>query len=116
MHHPAFCNIVSTINDYFMLVDDNSKCEIEEYIDESNEYEPQYGVVIKRKLSKGWINVVVIGAGEDDDTVEFNYVADSQSEKVIDSILIEDNDYSREAIRDAIRCILRQDKNASKNK
>ena len=115
MHHPDICNIVLTIDDYFMLVDDNSKCEIEGYVEELDEDESQYVVTIKRKLSKGWIKVSAIGVEEDDNTLEVNYVSDSQPGKLIQSIRIEDDDYSTETVRGAIRRVLKQDKNAVTN-
>ena len=98
-----------------MLVDDNSKCEIGGYVEESDEDESQYVVTIKRKLSKGWMKVSVVGLDEDDNTLEVNYLSDSQPVKLIQSIRIEDDEYSTDAVRNAIRRILKQDKNASQN-
>jgi hypothetical protein len=115
MHHPDICEILLTIDDYFILLDSNLKCEIEPYIDESDEDEPQRGVTIRRKLLNGYIEAKICGIGEDDDTVIFNYISNFESLKLVKSIEIECSDYSVNEVRSAVRTILRIDKESSQH-
>jgi hypothetical protein len=115
MHHPDICNIMLIIEDYFMLVDDkDSRCEIKSIVEEIDEDNCILGIQITRKLLNGYMSIDILGQGQDDDTVTFNYLKDLNSSNCLQSIEIECCDYSAEAVRTSVRDILRLDK-TSKN-
>jgi hypothetical protein len=117
MHHPDICKIILVIEDYFMLVADNNiKCQIEPIIDDTNDDECTYGVRISRKLLNGYIHASIWGESQDSDRVIFNYSSESNAYDYLESIEIECSDYSTDAVRDAVRSILKIDKNATKQK
>ena len=109
MHHPDICNILLIIDDYFLLMDGgDTKSQIEPIVDESDEYQPKRGVRISRKLLSGHLQADIWEMNEDDDTVTFRY-SDSCCDDV-HSIEIENCDYSRDEVREAVRTILKMDK------
>jgi hypothetical protein len=116
MHHPDICNIILIIDGYFLLLDSMDKCEIEPYVDDSDEYHPEYGVIIRRKLINGYLQATICGQGEDDDTVTFDYLQDLNSRNILESIEIECGDYSNETVNSAIRNIMIADKQFSQSR
>jgi hypothetical protein len=117
MHHPDICNIMLIIEDYFMLTDDkSSRCQIESIEDTDDDNERILGIKISRKLLNGHMYVEIRGEGQDDDTVTFNYLQNLNSDRYLESIEIECSDYCTDAVRDAVRSILKIDKNVAKQK
>ena len=114
MHHPDICDIILVIEDYFLVSNDvQSKCQIEAIIDESDEYQPKRGIKISRKLLNGYIHADIWEMDRDNDTVNLKYSVNSDFNSWVDSIDIECCDYSPEAVRTAVRSILKFDKNKS---
>lgn len=100
-----------------MLIDDNdSRCQIEPVVDAYDNGEPKLGLKIVRKLLNGYIHIFIIGEGRDNDDLILNYSSTIDMKECIESIKIECSDYSTDAVRDAVRTILRLDKNVMKQK
>jgi transcription antitermination factor NusG len=103
------------IEDYFMLIDDKAlRCQIESIEHNNNDGDRILGVKISRKLLNGYIYIEIRGEGQDDDTVTFNYLQDLNSDRYYHSIEVECSDYSTDTVRDAVRSILKLDKDAIK--
>ena len=111
MHHPDIFNILMTIDDYFMLTSDDSKCQIEAIIDDEDE--DKRGIKISRKISNGYIVADISNIDRDDDTVIFKYASDLNTLACGEYIEIESSDYSPESVRFAIRKILKRDKESA---
>jgi hypothetical protein len=117
MHHPDVCNILLVIQDYFLLLDNNdSKCQLEPIIDDSDDDNRVFGIKISRKLVNGYIHALIFGEDRDSDRVIFHYSSDLNSDRYLESIEIECSDYSTDTVRDAVRTLLKLDKNATKQK
>jgi hypothetical protein len=117
MHHPDICKIILTIEDYFLLLEDNRpKCQIDAIIDNSDDDNPVLGIKVSRKLVNGYIHFLVWDEDRDSDRVVFNYSSELNSNAYLESIEIECSDYSTDTVRDTVRTILMLDKNAQKLK
>jgi hypothetical protein len=119
MHHPDIHDILITVQDFFFLADDQSNCEIipfHYHIDMSSSrgLSLARGFWIRRKLSLGWLEVIVMDLEEDSNTVVFEYLSNLEPKNVVKAIEIEWNDYSLDRVQDAVREILIMDKKATK--
>jgi hypothetical protein len=117
MHHPDICDILLAIEDFLLLVDDSSYCEI---IPQHCYGGEGYGnevlfrqICLRRKLACGWLDVVIRGLGEDDNTISFEYLSRLEPRSIHRIITIERDDYSLDRVRDAIREILILDKKST---
>lgn len=112
MHHPDICNIILTIEDYFILTDDNQPIyTIEPIKFNREERKPTLGIRIIRKLYNGYLKAEINELGKDDNTVIFTYSKDLNNDDYIDRVKIEFRDYSTEEIRTTVRNMLIMDKN-----
>ena len=120
MHHPDLHDIVASINDFFLLTDLLGQCEIKplsmKITPESRHgltFDPvdSYGLVIKHCLNNGYIHVCVMGLGKDDNTTTVSYFSQENSLDPVLSIDIgHEKRCSTAAIRDAIRQVIKQDR------
>jgi hypothetical protein len=111
MHHPEICNIILTIEDYFILVDDNEpNYQLEPMLNNLSENSTRFGIKITRQLLNGNMQIEIYGEGKDDDGLAIKYYANDDDCKIKKCVQIPDNQYSREALRNAIRTILKFDK------
>jgi hypothetical protein len=115
MHHPDICDILLVIQDFLLLSEDYSNCEIiPQHCHGHQGYNNQviFGQIrVRRKLSSGWIEFTIRGLEEDDNTITFEYLSGLEPREIIKTIEIKDNDYCIVRVRDAIREILTMDKN-----
>jgi hypothetical protein len=115
MHHPDICNILLIVEDYFLLIDDNdSTSYIKPIIDNSEDDNPTLGIKISRKLLNGYLHILIWGENRDSDKVIFSYSSELKISQYLESIEIECSDYSTDRARNAIRDILKLDKNVNK--
>jgi hypothetical protein len=115
MHHPTICSLLSLVDDYFLLIDGNdSTCHLKPIIDNTEGNNLNVGIKISRKLLNGYLHTLIAGDGRDSDKVIFSYSSDINTSECLESIEIECSDYSTDRARDAIRDILKLDKNVSK--
>jgi hypothetical protein len=113
MHHPDICDILSAVQDFFLLSDDRSNCELipQPYYNTSNGYDLRIQqLCIRRKLASGWLEVVIHGLDKDSNLVSCEYLTCLEQRMCEKSIEIEDDRYSIERVKDAIREILIMDK------
>jgi hypothetical protein len=122
MHHPQIYDIVSYVEDFFLLNDSNYGSQIEPRIyslaktdDEEPELADFKGLRIIRKLNNGRIEINIFGYWDDNDSMDLQYFCDgdSQPKKVIKF----DNRYNKcfnvELTRVAIREIITLDRQYS---
>jgi hypothetical protein len=114
MHHPDICDILLTIQDFLLLSDSQSNCEIiPQHCYGGQGYSNSVTfrqIRIRRKLLIGWIEVTVKGLDEDDNTITFECLSDLDPRKSIKTIEIKCDDYSIDRVQDAVREILIMDK------
>jgi hypothetical protein len=114
MHHPDICDILLTIQDFLLLSDDRSNCEIiplpNYCTDLCGDKLRVQQVCIRRKLSVGWIEVVIHGFDKDSNLHSCEYLTCLEPRTCERSIEIENDDYSIDRVKDAIREILIMDK------
>jgi hypothetical protein len=111
MHHPDIFNILSIIEDYFLLLDDNKSIfQIEPISFDPDQDRSTLGIRITRQLFNGYFKAEIIGRGKDDNTVTFKYSEDTTDDNLIEINKIDFSDYSTEEIRTSVRNILILDK------
>lgn len=113
MHHPDICNILLTIQDFFILSDDRSNCELipQPYYNDSNGYDLRIQqLCLRRKLASGWLEIVIHGLDKDSNLASCEYLTCLDPRTCERSIEIETDSYSIERIKDAVREILIMDK------
>jgi hypothetical protein len=120
MHHPDIYDILSIIEDYFVLTDSEFRCKIEPVIyskpynrDKPDEdFRERKGLKISRQLNHGRIEINIFGIGKDYDCMDCQYFAEGQ----LTPIEIIDNSavvYNIETTRAAIRKIIILDRDSS---
>jgi hypothetical protein len=113
MHHPTICNILIIVEDYFMLVGDNSQYKIEPIINKDND---SLGILMSRKLLNGYLYIEIKGTNRDSDEIKFSYLENINPNSYLKSIEIECSNYNSDTARNAVRTILMLDKNQTKQK
>ncbi len=114
MHHPDIYDILSIIEDYFIMTDSEFRCKIEPVIyskpcdrDKPDEdFRERKGLKISRQLNNGRIEINIFGLGKDYDCMDCQYFAEGQ---LLTPIEIIDNsavNYSVENTRAAIRKVI----------
>ena len=120
MHHPDICDILLAIEDFLLLVDDSSYCEIiPQHCYGGDGYSDQVlfrQICIRRRLAVGWLDAIIRGLGEDDNTISFEYLSRLEPRSIHRIVTIKCDDYTIELVRDAIREILIVDKKAATEK
>jgi len=117
MHHPEIYDIVSIIEDYFLLSDTKFRCQMEPLIcvkqfGELSENNPPLkckGIKIIRQLNNGRIEVNIFGCRKDNDSMDCQYFLNERDdpEKTIEIISEYDNSqYDTATTRDWIREII----------
>jgi hypothetical protein len=114
MHHPEICDILLIIQDFMLIADDRSNCEI---IPEPCHYQGKQGdivrirqISVRRKLSNGWLELIIHGLDKDSDLITLEYLTSLEPRTCIKTIEIDSNKYFIGLARDAIREILIMDK------
>ena len=88
MHHPQVYDIISTIEDFFLLTDSSYRCQIEPRIysksQNLNEEEPKFadykGLRIIRQLNNGRIEINIFGYWDDNDSMDLQYFCEGENE------------------------------------
>jgi hypothetical protein len=122
MHHPDIYDILSIIEDYFILTDTEFRCQIrpviftEPYHNVDKEHysgkKAYKGLKITRQLARGRIEVYIVGYGKDSDLAKFQYFTDANPSQPLESIEAENTGYNTEAFRDIIRKIVILDRDS----
>jgi hypothetical protein len=120
MHHPDIYDLVSIIEDYFILADDEFRCQIEPVIchtpldpdfPDENIKECQ-GLKIVRQLIHGKIEVNISGLDKDSNAIKIQYFTDQESQQPIEIIELGgyssgykyNSDFTRLAIKEIMVC------------
>ncbi len=124
MHHPQIYDIISIIEDYFLLTDITFRCQIEPFIytktfgevSEDNQPKECQGLKIIRQLNNGRIEVNIFGYFDDNDSMDFHYFHNDHAspKKVIEIINQYKNSYRTESAKAAIREIMILDRESAK--
>jgi hypothetical protein len=101
------------IEDYFMLLGDDSEYKIKPIISTENN---SLGILMSRKLLNGYLYIEIKGANRDSDELTLNYLQDVNANSYLESITIECSNYNSDTARNAVRTILMIDKNSTKQK
>jgi hypothetical protein len=113
MHHPDICDMLITIQDFFVLSDDQSNCELipQPYYNDSNGYDLRIQqLCLRRKLAAGWMEIVIHGLDKDSKLASCEYLTCLEPRTCERSIEIKTDQYSIIRVKDAIREILIMDK------
>jgi hypothetical protein len=114
MHHPDIYDILSIVEDYFLLSDSEFKCKIEPIIytkpynrdNPDEDVRERKGLKIIRQLNQGRIEINIFGIGKDHDCMDFQYFTDEQPIQPIETIDTSSMGYHIESARAAIRKIV----------
>jgi hypothetical protein len=120
MHHPDIYDILSIIEDYFIMTDSEFRCKIEPVIyskpcdrDKPDEdLRERKGLKISRQLNNGRIEINIFGLGKDYDCMDCQYFTEGQLTpiEIIDNSAV---NYNIETTRAAIRKIIILDRDSS---
>jgi hypothetical protein len=113
MHHPDICDILLTIQDFFLLSDDRSNCELipQPYYNDSNGFDLRIKqLCLRRKLASGWLEVVIHGLDKSSDLASCEYLTCLEPRTCARSIEIDPDNYLIDRVKDAVREILIMDK------
>ncbi|WP_309735773.1 hypothetical protein [Chamaesiphon sp. OTE_75_metabat_556] len=117
MHHPEIYDIISIIEDYYILTDTKFRCQIEPFVCErvfSENSDPiqAKGFKIVRQLNNGRIEVAVFGCFGDNDSVSYQYFAENSErpDMVLEVVNQHTGGYSTIDSRAAIREIVLLDR------
>jgi hypothetical protein len=117
MHHPEIYDIISIIEDYYILTDTKFRCQIEPFVCErvfSENSDPiqAKGFKIVRQLNHGRIEVTVFGCSKDNDSMSYQYFAENSDRpaKVIEDVNSYNSGYSTDKSGAAIREIVLLDR------
>jgi hypothetical protein len=124
MHHPDIYDIISIIEDYFLLSDAKFRCQIEPLVcikqfgkssDSSQPLECK-GLKIIRQLNNGIIEVNIFGYGKDNDSMDCQYFLNGRDkpEKVVEMVSQHNDGYKTENTRAWIREIVILDRESAK--
>jgi hypothetical protein len=126
MHHPEIYDIISIIEDYFLLSDAKFRCQIEPLVcikqfgELSNNNQPREckGLKIIRQLNNGRIEVNIFGYVKDNDSMDCQYCSNSTNnpEKVIEMVVPHNDGYKTENTRAWIREIVILDRELANKK
>jgi hypothetical protein len=119
MHHPDIYDILSIIEDYFIMTDSEFRCKIEPVIyskpynrDQPDEdFRERKGLKISRQLNNGRIEINIFGLGKDYDCMDCQYFVEGQLTpiEIIDNSAV---NYDIETTRAAIRKIIILDRDS----
>lgn len=114
MHHPDICDILLIIQDFMLIADDRSNCEI---IPSPCQHTGRQGNIVRvrqihvrRKLSSGWLEFLIHGLDKDSDLITLEYLTSLEPRTCIKTIEIDSNKYFIGLVQDAIREIIILDK------
>jgi hypothetical protein len=125
MHHPEIYDLLSTVEDFFLLNDSNYRCQIEPQVYSrlrTLQYEEEPTLVnfkgfrIVRELNSGKIEINIFGYCKDNDSMDIQYFCheEKQSIKVIEILSDYTNTFNLESVRAAIREIMILDRDLTK--
>jgi hypothetical protein len=127
MHHPEIYDIISIIEDYFLLSDTKFRCQIEQLVcvkqfgklSENNQPQECKGLKIIRQLNNGRIEINIFGHRKDNDSMDCQYFLNGRDtpEKVSEIIFEYDGkggEYNTATTRDWIREIMILDREFAK--
>ncbi len=124
MHHPEIYDIISIIEDYFLLSDAKFRCQIEPFVcvkqfgklSDSNQLRECKGIKIIRQLNHGIIEVNIFGYSKDNDSMDCQYFLNGRDkpEKVIEMVSQNNDQYQTENARAWIREIIILDRASAK--
>lgn len=122
MHHPAIYDLISIIEDYFILTESEFRCQIEPII-YNKPSDPRLptenireckGLKITRQLMYGKIEVNIFGIGKDSDSMDIQYFIFEDSQQpteIIELVCHQSGEkYNTDLARIAIRKIVILDK------
>jgi hypothetical protein len=119
MHHPDIYDMLSIIEDYFILTDTKFKCQIEPVVftepyhaQECCNGKAYKGLKIVRQLNHGRIEIYIAGLEKDSDLANFQYFASKNPSHPLESIESENTKYNTQAVRDIIRRIVILDRDS----
>ncbi len=123
MHHPQIYDIVSYIEDFFLLNDSNYRSQIEPRIysklanpsDEEQKLADYKGLRIIRQLNNGRIEINIFGYWDDNDSMDLQYFHNGEDlpKKVIEFDSRYNKGFNLELTRVAIREIITLDRQYS---
>jgi hypothetical protein len=103
MHHPEICNIVRILDDYFLLLDPESRCTIQgRKADGGNDD----SVFIRRDLKNGYLEVEIDGNDKDDDRVQIRYYRSGSQRQWDLRESVSDDNFSLGAVRKVVRQVV----------
>jgi hypothetical protein len=124
MHHPEIYDIISTVEDYFLLRDSSSRFSIEPLIyikqfgklSDTNQPHKCQGIKISRQLNNGRVEINIFGRDRDDNLMDLQYFLDGNDtpSKVIEIIYSYDKKRQTSNIRFAVREIMILDRELSR--
>jgi hypothetical protein len=103
MHHPEICNIVRILDDYFLLLDPESRCTIQ---GRKSDRGSEDSVFVRRDLKNGYLEVEMNGEDKDDDSVLVRYYRSGSQNSWDLYESVSDDDFNLGAVRKAIRKIV----------
>jgi hypothetical protein len=114
MHHPEIYDILSIVEDYFILSDSEFRSKIEPVIyskpynrsQPDEDFRERKGLKIIRQLNQGRIEINIFGIHKDNDCMDVQYFADEQPSQPIETIDTSGFAYNIESARAAIRKIV----------
>ena len=117
MHHPQIYDLISIIEDFFLLNDSNYRSQIEPQIytktrhnghTEQDEFLDFKGFKIIRELSNGRIEINIFGWSQDNDSMDIQYFSEGEEKplKTIEIINDYNNTFNIESVRLSIRDIV----------
>jgi hypothetical protein len=111
MHHPEICQILLTIDDYFLLSDsEREPAQIHAIIENPQNHESKRGISIKQILPNGCLKVYIYGDDKDGDDITFEYIHDDNDDESREYTIEVKNGGYAENVRDAVRTILKLDR------
>ena len=111
MHHPDICQILLTLDDYFILSDsERHTAQIYTLIENSKDRPYRQGIKIKQDLFNGYMEIDIISENKDNNELIFHYFLHNSSLKdPQETFKVDCGDYT-ENIRRVFRKILAIDK------
>jgi len=114
MHHPDIYDLLSIVEDYFILTDSEFRCKIEPVIyskpynhdNPDEDLRERKGLKIIRQLNQGRIEINIFGIHKDNDCMDFQYFADEQPTISLETIDTSGVGYNIESARAAFRKIV----------
>jgi hypothetical protein len=118
MHHPQIYDLVSIIEDFFLLNDSNYRSQIEpqiykkmrkaRYDDQSDEPVDFKGLKIIRELNNGRMEINIFGWWNDNDSMDIQYFEKGKENplKTIEILNEGNNSFNIESVRLSIRDIV----------